>query len=428
MNAIWALAIKDLKLLMRDKVGFFFVFFFPLIYAIFFGTIFSDQGGGFSAISVVVVDEDNTEQSKSFVKKLTNASELKVITADRQKAMDLVRKGKKTAYILLAEGFGASQDLLFGGQGLRLEVGVDPARRAEAGMLQGVIMQYSFQIFQDLFTNRSMMKDQVKTALSSIKEDGGMDPITSLVLTQFLTALDIFVTEMPQEEKTQGSEGEGLANWNPVQVEFKDITVKREGPKSSFDITLPQAFAWVFLGCSAAFAISLVVERVRGTLLRLRCSSISLHQILAGKSLACFITIMGALILLFVFFYLVFGVRAQSMIHLLLAFACSSFAFVGVMMLISVMGKTEAAVGGIGWAVLIVMAMTGGGMLPLAMMPSWMQSVSDFSFVKWTVLSIEGAIWRNFSFQEMLKPCAILIGIGLAGFFTGARIFKASMD
>ena len=46
MNSIVALAIKDLRLLFRDKVGFFFTCFFPLLYCIFFGVIFSQMGKG----------------------------------------------------------------------------------------------------------------------------------------------------------------------------------------------------------------------------------------------------------------------------------------------------------------------------------------------------------------------------------------------
>jgi ABC-2 type transport system permease protein len=170
------------------------------------------------------------------------------------------------------------------------------------------------------------------------------------------------------------------------------------------------------------------MERVRGTLVRLRSAPIRLYQILAGKALACFLTINGALIALFFFFYLVFHVRPNSYLLLALAFLASSFSFVGIMMLISVMGKTEASVSGIGWAILVVMAMIGGGMIPLAMMPSWMQTVSHFSFVKWAVLAMEGAIWRNFSFNEMLLPVGILFAIGLISFLAGTRIFTATVD
>ena len=101
----------------------------------------------------------------------------------------------------------------------------------------------------------------------------------------------------------------------------------------------------------------------------------------------------------------------------------SAVGFVGIMMLLAVSGKTEQAVGGIGWAVLIVMSMLGGGMIPLFFMPSWMRTIGTFSPVKWSVLAMEGAVWRGFSLVEMLKPCGILVGVGVVCFAVGVRVF-----
>ena len=84
----------------------------------------------------------------------------------------------------------------------------------------------------------------------------------------------------------------------------------------------------------------------------------------------------------------------------------------------------ETSAGGIGWAVNLVMAMAGGGMIPLFFMPSWLRSLSDFSYVKWTVLALEGAVWRGFSPREMLLPCAVLVALGTAGLALGVHIFR----
>ena len=97
-------------------------------------------------------------------------------------------------------------------------------------------------------------------------------------------------------------------------------------------------------------------------------------------------------------------------------------------MLLSVLGKTEQSAGGIGWAVLLVMAMLGGGMIPLFIMPGWMQTLSHVSPVKWSILAMEGAIWRGFSFGEMMLPCGILLGVGLACFAIGVRAFSWTQE
>jgi ABC-2 type transport system permease protein len=111
-----------------------------------------------------------------------------------------------------------------------------------------------------------------------------------------------------------------------------------------------------------------------------------------------------------------------------MAVLSTSLGFVGIMMLLSVMGKTEQSAGGIGWSVLMVISMIGGGMIPLFVMPSWMRTISHFSPVKWAILAMEGALWRRFTFQEMLLPCGILIGVGLVFFIVGVRLFQWSTE
>ncbi|MFH1733594.1 MAG: ABC transporter permease, partial [bacterium] len=193
-----------------------------------------------------------------------------------------------------------------------------------------------------------------------------------------------------------------------------------------FEVSFPQALIWAMIGCAAAFGISLVVERTHGTLVRLRVMPIKLSQILAGKGLACFGAIVVVGTMLFVIFTIFFNVQAGSILFFIMALASSAICFVGIMMLLSVLGKTEASAGGIGWAALLIMAMLGGGMIPLFVMPSWIRGFSSISPVKWAVLALEGAVWRGFTLEMMLQHCGILVGIGVILFIIGARVFKST--
>lgn len=433
------MAMKDLTLLLRDKAGFFFVFFFPLIYAVFFGAIFSSGSEqGMSALEVAVVDEDQTETSRKFIRQLEDAGDLAPLLTDREQAHSFVKKGQRIAYIIIPKGFEESKNRVLQGGSVSIELGVDASRKAEAGLLQGVLTQYAFQtLMQDTFMDRAAMRQQVVQAMEDLKTADEMDATTKSVLSVFYHSLDTFLVELPEEDADVQNSPAGIGSistqertWQPIRINMEKIgrqTVTAQ-PRSSYDITMPQAFVWVFLGCSAAFGVSLVMERTRGTLLRLRSAPINMGQILAGKALACFITIMSALGVLLLFFTLVFGVRADSYPLLALAFVSATLAFVGIMMLISVLGKTEASAGGVGWALLLVMAMTGGGMVPLMMLPPWMKTLSHFSFVKWAVIAVEGAVWRGFALTEMLLPCGILIGIGLVSFSLGVCVFRTTSE
>ena len=208
------------------------------------------------------------------------------------------------------------------------------------------------------------------------------------------------------------------------QVDPNSIKGQTQGKLTSkFDISFPQAMMWGVLACCAGFAISIAQENSRGTMLRLMASPLTRSQILAGKSLACFLTVL-AVITFMIGLGVMLGMQPKSYPKLILASSSVAFCFVGIMMTMSVLGKTEQSVNGTGWAINMVMAMLGGGMIPVMFMPKFMQQLSVISPVKWSIQSVEGAIWRDFSYIEMAFPCGILISIGIVGMITGAAILN----
>ena len=101
-----------------------------------------------------------------------------------------------------------------------------------------------------------------------------------------------------------------------------------------------------------------------------------------------------------------------------------AFCYVGIMMAMSVIGNSEEAVGGAGWSINVILAMFGGGMIPLLFLPDFMQTLSRFSPVTWAILSLEGAIYRGFEPSQFAGPWAILFAIGMVGFTVGILIFR----
>lgn len=418
MHIIATLMIKDLLLLVRDKVGFFFTFFFPLVYCIFFGAIFAGQGKSTGGMKVAVVDEDQTEGSRAFIETLHEAPEVEVDVTDRQTAIDLVRRGKRVAYVVLPDGFGQRIEQPFwGGEEPLLQTGIDPSRKAEAGMLEGILMQYSYQQIQEVMSDPEAMKKMIGSAQEKLQKADDIDPMSRRALQTLLPALELFMTMLPKGNENYGG-------FPQVQIAQDDVKRAWRGPTNSYQVSFPQGIVWALLGSSAMFGISLVVERTRGTLVRLRMAPIHQAHILAGKAAACFVTTLGIQIVLLVLAALVFNVVPDSIPLLALALVCTSTGFVGIMMLLSVLGKTEQSAAGIGWAILLLMAMIGGGMIPVFLMPSWLKTVSHASPVKWAIVAIEGAVWRGYSFTEMLLPCGILVSIGVVCFAVGVKAFR----
>ena len=190
-----------------------------------------------------------------------------------------------------------------------------------------------------------------------------------------------------------------------------------EGPSNSFDITFPQGVIWGLIGCVMTFGISLV-ERTHGTLVRLRMAPLTRPQILGGKAIACFASMM-LIELMLLGVALTLGVRPSSYAILVLAGVSSAVCVVGFMMLVASFGKTEQ--GASGAASALMMPLLGGAMVPQFIMPQWMQTLGMASPVRWALLAIEGGVWRNFSVAEMVLPCGILIAVGVTCFAPGTR-------
>ena len=174
-----------------------------------------------------------------------------------------------------------------------------------------------------------------------------------------------------------------------------------------------------------SFAVGLATERTHGTLLRLRAAPLGGPRLLAGKGLGGFLGLLIVQALLLGVGALFFGVRPGNLPLLLLAVFSIAVCFTGLMLFIATLGKNEQAVSGAGWALLMPMAMIGGGMIPLFAMPAWLVNISHLSPMKWTVLAVEGVLWRGFSLQEMLLPCAVLLAVGIVAGWLGARVIRA---
>jgi ABC-2 type transport system permease protein len=413
MKRSFALAGKDIRLLLRDKSALFWVLIFPLMIAILFGSIFGGSNGA-SAIKIKVIDQDGSKQSKSLADRLAGSGGVAVQPAKAGvNPVEEVRKGDLTAYVLIPKGYGEAASRMQYATGPAIKIGVDPSHRAEAGMLQGVVSEAAYKGMSEMFSKPEEMRAATQEGLQHLAASS--DP-ESVRLKGLLGALQQFSATSTTANSNFSFQG--------PKIESEPVKAEGAQPASSFEITFPQAILWGMLGVMSTFAISMVRERTQGTLIRIRVSPMSFFEILLGKGLACFLAASGVMVVLLAIGKIIFHIHLGSPGLLALAIGCGAFCLVGIMMMLSVLGKTEQAVGGSSWGVMITMAMFGGGMIPVFAMPPWMQTMSNFSPLKWTTLVIEGAIWRGFTFQDMLVPCGILLSIGILAFAIGVRLIR----
>ena len=367
MSGLLSIAHKDIRLVLRDRAGLFWIAAFPVLFALFLGAVLERWSARDDlALSILVSDLDGSVESKDFVARLGRAGSLTTLQLPLDEARARLARGEVDAVVVLQPGFGAVPDW-YAGTAEVMHVEADPSRRREAGYVKGIL---------------------IETGLArAIEDELTSDPRGAVRIVQTAT----LATE-------------------PTPAE----------------LVTPAAVLWGLIGCAAAFAISMATERRAGTLQRLRSLPIADWQILSGKAVACFAACCVIAVTIVVGALALFGVRLGSAAGVAVTLAALAFCFTGIMALISTLGESERSVAGAGWGTLLVLGMLGGVMVPRMIMPAWLVSVGAFSPVRWGLVALEHALWRGGSPGEWLRPAGMLIAVGLTGLAIGALVLRRS--
>jgi len=424
MRAIAAIARKDLRLLFRDKGDVFFTFVFPVIMAVLFSFVFGGGGGGGGMIDLAVVRESDSTLARGLADDLAKDPSFTTTSFEtREAAADAVRAGKATAAVILPKSLDAGLEGLFSGQGIAIDVVVDPSRRAEAGLIQGKLNELTFRQFPKLFSNGTEMKRAYSAARDSIANTRGLSPTQKLLGAGMITAAESFSSSIggePTADTGAASASDG-AFFAPIAVKVEELAPRAGRPRAAFDVTFPQGIVWGLAGCFGAFAASLVTERSRGTLDRLRLAPITAFHLITGKALACLVTGLFVQALVFTVAIVFFGARIAQPAMLVVAAFAAAFAFAGLAMALAAFCRTEAEANGAGRGAILILALIGGGTVPLFFMPPFLRTLSYGSPFRWAVAAIEGPFWRDTPLSEQVVPLVVLIAIGFLGWIVGAR-------
>ncbi len=424
MSNIVTMAMKDIRLLFRDRLSLFFIVLWPLTMAVFFGAMFSGLSSGPESVPVALVDEDRTTASERFAARVEDSELLTVERTSAEQGLDLLRQGRTAILLTLGPGFGAALDNPFVATP-RIDMVVDPTQMAVTGMIRGLLLEAAGEDLSALITDPDRM-----AALNATNRLGIEALPPSAARDEFLTFLDLTprISSLIEELGIGGSTTAAATGGAPLEIVQSTIEAERIGPANAYSTSFPQAMIWALIGGSASFSLSLTVERTRGTLLRLLVSPTTARQVLASKALAALTVSVATTTALIALGIAAFGVVPASYPLLALAVLCGAICFSGLTMAFSVLGSTEGGTAGVSWGVMLPMSLLGGVMFPLFLMPQWMQVLSNVSPMKWALLALEGAVWRGFTPAEMALPCGVLVLIGVAAFSFGAARLRWSAD
>jgi ABC-2 type transport system permease protein len=159
-------------------------------------------------------------------------------------------------------------------------------------------------------------------------------------------------------------------------------------------------------------AFSFITERRERTLARMLSAPVHRAAIVGGKALGIFGVGVAQFLVLLVGTRLLFRVDwGQNVLGTVMLGVAEVAAAAGLAMTLAALGKTERAVGGIGPALIIFFAATGGSMIPADMLPAWLKPLQVISPVYWAVGGYLD-IMAGASVADVLGRAAAILAIG----------------
>jgi len=137
MNTLLLLTVANIRGLVRDRAALFWTFFFPVMFVLLFGVLFS--GSGDSKVAVGWVDQDNTVTSRALHDAFAASApilDLKSGTLDDEKAA--MQRGDVSAIIVIPAGL---QQAVAAKTSVEMGIYEDPSQTQATQVVEGAVAQ-----------------------------------------------------------------------------------------------------------------------------------------------------------------------------------------------------------------------------------------------------------------------------------------------
>ena len=402
---MWKLAKKDLRIFFTDKKAIFLALLLPIglitLFALAFGGVAGGDEEESSPILVLYSDEDNTATSKKIISILDSISGIELIPETKENAIDLIKNGDRIANIIIYSGF---EDSIKYGNTVPIEMQFDQSREMEVSVLQNIVLGNvsSLKGENDAAKNVESLINQLYPNVPNLMRDSLKQNMLDAQTKENRTGDLVTMTSLVGDESS---------NWGLIQAVAGTAIL-------------------MLLFSVSSIGQSMLEEKENGVLKKLLQSPVKPFEIMMSKMLTATIISVFQLTVMFIFSWLAFGldifmdIPALIIMILFTAIACSSFG-----VLLSAIVTTKKQADSLGTIIILFMSAVGGSMIPLYIMPSFMQDAAVISVNYWSIQGFYDIFWRKTGIESIMENILVLGGItivvlAVSGYFFRRNILK----
>ncbi len=391
MNKISTLIQKDFVLFLRDRKAMMLTYLLPIalisLFALAYGGIGSSKA---RPVRLLVSDQDSSAQSAKLISMLDSTPEIIVKAQHPKKIKEEIINGKALAGLQIPEGYGKK---LLNGDDVALLLFTDKSREIQSGMLRGMV---TGPLMKEI--NTVGMKKRI---MRKIREEWpGMSEQTLAGIEKNIAGK--FVSD---------SKG----NKSPLVIEALS---RKKGINWGLIQAVAGTAVMMLLFSAAGMGSALLNEKENGSLKRLMFSPLKTTEILSAHLIYSTMVASSQLIIMFVFTRLVFGLEIGSqwpvllLTILLTAITCSSFGI-----FLSAIAHTRKQLESMSTVLILIMSGIGGSMVPLFLLPAFMQKIAVISVNYWAIDAFYDILGRSSGVLQLLPNILAMLLISLL--FTG---------
>jgi linearmycin/streptolysin S transport system permease protein len=417
LTTLLRLAWTNLK---RDRVAQALTFLLPIVFFSIFASVFGSQGNNSATprIRVAIVDQDRSELSARMIEALGKEKGLRIRTTepaeggtpiDRATAERLVRNGDVPVAVVIPQGLGAAfAERGFAPGGPSVQLLADVSDPIAPQMVLGLLQKVTMTAAPDLL---------MKGGLAQFEKYGGaFTPQQRAAVQQWLPSL-------------QGGAGQsGAAPSAPAMglgVEMVDVMRPTEDRKESLVSFYAAGIGVMFLlfSCVGGAGGALLDEVESGTLERVLSTNVGMTQLLVGKWLFLALTGCAQLTVMFLWGWLVFGLRLFSHVPGFIVMTLVTGAAAAALgMVLATVARSRAQLSGFSTILILTMSALGGSMFPRFLMSETMQKFGLLTFNGWALDGYLKVFWRNAAVWQLWPQVLVLAALTVV-FLGLARMF-----
>ncbi len=391
MNKISTLVQKDFVLFLRDRKAMMLTYLLPIALISLFALAYGGIGGSKAGpVKLLVSDQDSSAQSAKLVSMLDSIPEIIVNAQHPEKIKEEIMNGKALAGLQIPEGYGQK---LLNGEDVELLLFTDKSREIQSGMLRGMI---TGPLMKEI--NTVGMKKRI---MHNIREEWPGMPEQTLAGIEKNIA-EKFVSDSKEDK-------------SPLVIEALS---RKKGINWGLIQAVAGTAVMMLLFSAAGMGSALLSEKENGSLKRLMFSPLKTTEILSAHLIYSTIVASSQLIIMFVFAQLVFGLEIGTqwpvllLTILLTAITCSSFGI-----FLSAIARTRKQLESMSTVLILIMSGIGGSMVPLFLLPAFMQKIAVISVNYWAIDAFYDILGRSSDVLQLLPNILAMLLISLL--FTG---------